>query len=233
MDPVQFNVGGSIYKISRSLLDSHSNSMLSRCASQQWQKDPESEIFIERDGSIFRFVLSYMRDGRVFLPITESKEALLAELVYYGIDVFDESQISDADMRKATCIKSLREAVKDFEDTCTKKKNLMEDAELEYRCSKYALDVLTAFVSQGDYVAEEIGFNFDRLEKRENVSQLLKMNKHSKIKEMVDDRLCGVGLKLSVFNAVCGSKYLDVRAKLIDPCKHIESKSRGSTTLTE
>ena len=56
-------------------------------ASDQWQKDPESEIFIERDGRRFRFVLDYLQDGKVGLPITETNDAFVSELEYYNIGV--------------------------------------------------------------------------------------------------------------------------------------------------
>jgi len=222
---VQFNVGGTLYTVSRSLLDSqHPNTMLARSASQQWQEDSEAEIFIERDGSIFRFVLNYMRDGRVVLPISESKESVLAELEYYGIEV-DKCQVNDASMRKATCIKSFRDAVRDLEVLCDNHEVGIADAELDYRCSKYALDVLTTYMSQGDFRAPEIGFNFVDKDQKDNVSQLLKMNKHADIKEKVNYRLRFVGLQLAAFDAVYGGDYMDARAKLIDPsetfCKNM------------
>jgi BTB/POZ domain len=47
----------------------------------------EKPIFIDRDGHLFSYVLNYMRDnGRVHLPVTLSKEALLSELEYFGFD---------------------------------------------------------------------------------------------------------------------------------------------------
>ena len=58
----QFNAGVSIYKVSRSLLDFHANFMLARSASEQWQKDLDSGMLIERRGSMFRFVFDCMKD---------------------------------------------------------------------------------------------------------------------------------------------------------------------------
>ena len=44
-------------------------------------------VLIDRDGSLFRFVLNYLRDGDVTPPDSESdKHALLKEARYYGID---------------------------------------------------------------------------------------------------------------------------------------------------
>jgi hypothetical protein len=83
--------------------------MLAKSASDQWQEDPESEIFIERDGARFRFVMDYLRDGNVTLPITETKEAFVAELEYYNIatNVDTIRQIAGA----AAATSSLRDAV--------------------------------------------------------------------------------------------------------------------------
>ncbi|CAB9507514.1 WD repeat domain 85 [Seminavis robusta] len=92
---VRFNVGGTKYEISRSLLSQHQNTMLARIASETWQKDPQSEIFVERDGGRFKFVLDFMRDGQVILPAPGqvSKESLLNELAYFGFDNVDPSRI--------------------------------------------------------------------------------------------------------------------------------------------
>ena len=86
-ETVKFNVGGKLYEVSRSLLeDLHPKTVLARMASDTWQGDPESTIFVERDGDRFRCVLDYMRDGRVDLPPTVSKASVLRDLDYFGIE---------------------------------------------------------------------------------------------------------------------------------------------------
>eukprot|EP00529_Nitzschia_sp_RCC80_P036307 CAMPEP_0113476354 /NCGR_PEP_ID=MMETSP0014_2-20120614/19617_1 /TAXON_ID=2857 /ORGANISM="Nitzschia sp." /LENGTH=170 /DNA_ID=CAMNT_0000369351 /DNA_START=565 /DNA_END=1074 /DNA_ORIENTATION=- /assembly_acc=CAM_ASM_000159 len=104
---VRFNVGGTIYEVSRSTLDLHPMSLLARMASPEWnsrgilEREDEDEdnvenkpIFIERDSERFRYVLDYMRDGSIsLLPLTISKEALLKDLHYFGFDEIDESEI--------------------------------------------------------------------------------------------------------------------------------------------
>lgn len=93
---IEFDVGGTIYKVSRSLIYRHPETMLARLASPMWNQkvDGDSDhddtsttkpIFIERDGHRFRYVLDYMRDnGLVFLPNTVPLEAFLNDLAYYG-----------------------------------------------------------------------------------------------------------------------------------------------------
>mmetsp|Transcript_17283 Transcript_17283/g.32734 ORF Transcript_17283/g.32734 Transcript_17283/m.32734 type:complete len:235 (-) Transcript_17283:211-915(-) len=90
---VTFNVGGTRYQVSRSLLEQFPDSMLSKGASEEWQKDPDSEIFIDRNGIRFQFVLDYMRDGKVAIPLTQTKASILAELEYFGIDVVDSELV--------------------------------------------------------------------------------------------------------------------------------------------
>ena len=91
---VLFNVGGKQYKVSRSLLEMHPNTMLTRSASEHWLHNPDAEVFIERDGIRFEFVLDYLRDdGHVILPITVPKPSFVADLVYYGVENIDESTI--------------------------------------------------------------------------------------------------------------------------------------------
>jgi len=88
-DTVTFNVGGTKYEVARTLLDTHPNSMLATMASERWKGDGDGtkSLFVERDCERFRLCLDYMRDGRVFLPLTISKRAFLADMEYYGIDV--------------------------------------------------------------------------------------------------------------------------------------------------
>ncbi len=79
---VKFNVGGQKYEVSTTLLAMYPNTILAKSASDQWQEeDPETEIFLECDGALFRHLLNYIRDdGKVYLPFTVPKEALIDEL---------------------------------------------------------------------------------------------------------------------------------------------------------
>jgi len=98
-ETVKFNVGGSIYEVSRSLLERYPDTMLAKSASKRWQEVSMSEIFIERDGDLFRHVLSYLRDGRVVLPLTASREGLMLEFQYYGLDGVEKENIDDSLIR--------------------------------------------------------------------------------------------------------------------------------------
>ena len=67
---LKFNIGGKRYEVSRDMLETnHQNTMLAKISSERWNQDNNDEIFIERDGDIFAFVLSYLRDGKAYLPM--------------------------------------------------------------------------------------------------------------------------------------------------------------------
>ena len=94
--PVTFNVGGTRYQVSLSLLDQFPDSVLAKSASETWHKNPEEEIFIERDGKRFERVLDYMRDGRVNLSVGQTKSSLITDLEYLGIE-YDEVNMDDTE----------------------------------------------------------------------------------------------------------------------------------------
>eukprot|EP00590_Aulacoseira_subarctica_P003151 CAMPEP_0172422128 /NCGR_PEP_ID=MMETSP1064-20121228/8320_1 /TAXON_ID=202472 /ORGANISM="Aulacoseira subarctica , Strain CCAP 1002/5" /LENGTH=74 /DNA_ID=CAMNT_0013162843 /DNA_START=188 /DNA_END=408 /DNA_ORIENTATION=+ len=62
---VRFDVGGQLYRVSKSLVEQHEDTMLARLVSDTWLSDPDATIFIDRDGEIFQYVLYYMRYGKV------------------------------------------------------------------------------------------------------------------------------------------------------------------------
>ncbi len=83
---VKFNVGGRKYEVSRSLLELHPNTLLAKSAAMVWEENSEEEIFFERDGARFAFCLDYLRDEKCYLPSEVSKEALMDDLHYFGVE---------------------------------------------------------------------------------------------------------------------------------------------------
>ena len=82
---IKFNVGGTRYEVARSLIKMHPDTMLARIVAKEWQTDPGEEVFIERNGSRFKHVLDYLRDGKAYASNDVCKEAILDELQYFGI----------------------------------------------------------------------------------------------------------------------------------------------------
>ena len=87
---ILFNVGGTKYEVSKSLLEMFPDTMLAALASPRWYPEANDEealkpIFIDRNGERFQYVLDYMRDdGTVYLPNDIPPDAIIAELEYFG-----------------------------------------------------------------------------------------------------------------------------------------------------
>ena len=85
---VQFDVGGTLFKTSRSLFRGSRHverTMLGRLVSETWLLDPTVPVFIDRSAVLFGHVLDYLRYGGIALPITISRDMFLRELDYYGV----------------------------------------------------------------------------------------------------------------------------------------------------
>ncbi len=137
-DIVKFNIGGQRHDVSRSLLEMHPESMLAKTTSTQWQKDPEAEVFIEGDGSRFRYVLDYLRHSKVTLPITESKEALLTDLGFYGIHV-NEKDIDVTAMKKLETFPALNKTIVALTE-------FVDQTQIHYHSAQLALASIRAYL---------------------------------------------------------------------------------------
>jgi hypothetical protein len=90
---VRLNVGGTRYEVSRNTLMRFEGSMLASLISGKWKEgEGDEEIFIDRDGRRFGYILEYLRSDRVHLPHLSARSALMEEFEYFGIDA-DESKI--------------------------------------------------------------------------------------------------------------------------------------------
>lgn len=124
---VTFNVGGKRFTISRSFLDRYPETMLTAAASKTWQHNQDEEIFIDRNGQRFQYVLDYLRDGKAILPMHETKDALASELEYFNIEV-DMNRISYA--REGPSANGIQQ---------------LQNALMSWRCADLAADLMGAF----------------------------------------------------------------------------------------
>jgi hypothetical protein len=217
---VKFNIGGLRYEVSRSLLERHSESMLTKIASDQWQEDPELEIFIERDGSTFRHVLKYLRDGKVKLPITETKSDLIEELAYYNID-HDTDKIDDSNERQANLFTTAQETIND-----------LKSDPIAFYCNEIAIHCLDKYILKRVMSVTREGLERSNLQNDklqvviskdslyggtaclEHVKRLYKMSNRAKvnltIKERLGIHLNKVGLAVSAvtYTENCFSCYI-------------------------
>ena len=90
---VRFNVQGEIFEVTKSTLELCRDTVIGRAAAKSWSGGMSEEIFIDRDKTRFRYVLDYIRDGHVNLPMTESREGFLKELEYYNFYEIEENAI--------------------------------------------------------------------------------------------------------------------------------------------
>ena len=91
---VNLNVGGQHFTTSQQTLTSDPNSMLAAMFSGKHTQEPtgDGSFFIDRDGTHFRFILNYLRNGELILPegATFLKE-LEAEAKFYQLQgILDE-----------------------------------------------------------------------------------------------------------------------------------------------
>jgi predicted metallo-beta-lactamase superfamily hydrolase len=63
-ETVKFNVGGRHFKVSRALIEGHSDTVLGKLVSDTWNDEPDKAVFVDRDGDIFAQILNYLRYGR-------------------------------------------------------------------------------------------------------------------------------------------------------------------------
>lgn len=78
-DPVSLNVGGEIYTTTLDTLTRCRDSMLGAMFTGQIPvlRDNQGNVFIDRDGKVFRYILNYLRSSSLDLPEGFSELALL------------------------------------------------------------------------------------------------------------------------------------------------------------
>jgi len=91
---VDLNVGGVFYTTAASTLVQAQPSLLADRFSGRLDplpKDSKGRYFIDRDGVLFRYVLDFLRDGKLSLPESfREKERLRLEAAYYRLDGLTE-----------------------------------------------------------------------------------------------------------------------------------------------
>ena len=83
-----FDLGGRVFVVTSTSLLPHQKTMLYHLAVKEGHESSmDHPIFIARDAERFRYVMDFMNAGQVFLPVTESKQAFLMDMDYYGFDM--------------------------------------------------------------------------------------------------------------------------------------------------
>ena len=87
--PVTLNVGGHLYTTTMSTLQRYPDSMLGAmfCGDLPTTRDVQGNYFIDRDGTLFRFILNFLRTSELTLFIDFMKTDLLhKEADFYQIE---------------------------------------------------------------------------------------------------------------------------------------------------
>ena len=111
---VNLNVGGHLFKTSVQTLTKDPNSMLAAMFSGRFETKPceDGAFFIDRDGTYFRFILNYLRTGKLTLPegATFLKE-LEEEAEFYQIQgILDELRSSEPAVQSSKPSKPFEES---------------------------------------------------------------------------------------------------------------------------
>lgn len=89
---VGLNVGGVLYTTTLYTITQFPDSKLAELFDAKIPKDPKGNFFIDRDGHLFKYVLNFLRSGKLVLPKNfQEYEQLEIEAMYYHIKPLEEA----------------------------------------------------------------------------------------------------------------------------------------------
>ncbi|PIK46364.1 putative potassium channel regulatory protein-like [Apostichopus japonicus] len=101
---VYLNVGGNLYTTTLSVLKRDQESVIGKMFSREpseWTIDRNGNVFIDRDGSLFRYILNFLRDDQLIVPTKFAEfDLLLQEAKFYKL-----KKLEDAILRLMSCRK--------------------------------------------------------------------------------------------------------------------------------
>jgi hypothetical protein len=150
-DTVKFDVGGHLYTVSRSLIETFPTTMLSRMASETWQKDRDATLFIDENGERFQYCLEYMRHKEVWLPLDVPKEVILRDLDFYGFSNVDPEMIRGGSSNLAAA-KHLAKCKTDHDNIISTRKAAVAKIEQTIACEEVAYYCFLLY-SRGEFKA--------------------------------------------------------------------------------
>ena len=112
---ITLNVGGVSFATTRCTLCNIKSTYFARRFKGQYDEGPtlNRQYFIDRDATHFRYILQYLRDGKVVLPeVMSDLKQLLIEAKFYGMDSMVqgiETEIQTLKSRKDPCEAHLRQ----------------------------------------------------------------------------------------------------------------------------
>ena len=147
-DVIRLNVGGAKYEVSRSLIDTYPTTMLARMVSETWHQDSSNEIFVDRNGQRFQYVLDYMRDQKVCLPMGVSTASIVKELDYFGFENVPADAI-DGSVANWEAAEHVKMVYGEYKDSIEKLEESMRMTEIERDLAMWAHRCYQEFMCTG------------------------------------------------------------------------------------
>ncbi|KAJ1484219.1 hypothetical protein T484DRAFT_1746699 [Baffinella frigidus] len=92
---VKFNVGGTVFEVAASMIQARPEGLLAKMIDGRFEceKDVGGAYFVYRNPRFFRIVLDVHRGNKVVPFMGVTRERVLAELEFYGLEDFDGDPI--------------------------------------------------------------------------------------------------------------------------------------------
>ena len=74
-----------MHRVTESILREHGSTLLGQLGLRALRDGNDDPIFIDRDGDIFIYILNYLREKEIDLPMSVPKPAFMAEIRHYGV----------------------------------------------------------------------------------------------------------------------------------------------------
>jgi BTB/POZ domain len=152
---IRLNVGGTHYEVSRSLIEIYPDTMLARLISKEWNSsndnDKNQEIFIDRDGPRFQYVLDYMRDQKVLLAVNVLKQSIVTELEYFGFVNIPLESINEQTANKRV-LQHVEQTTLNFTKRLAKKQKIIQKSGEDWLLTKVASLVYEAKLCSKSHV---------------------------------------------------------------------------------
>ena len=210
-ETVRFNVGGRHFEVSRSTLDLYPTTVLAKAVSKNWK--PSAVYYVDRNGDRFQYVLDWMRDGEVHLPVTESRQAIAKEFQYYGIDVMEKTihqGTLEGGKILTTASGNVFEEIDEINQAIEKAKKEMKAQETKKHAIKaaHSLFLRAAATGEGNEITVTLKYGEDETE---NVKEALE-----KDRDFFEERLALYGLQLvSAPSRIYYSDSVDLSVKRV------------------
>jgi len=96
-DTVKFNVGGTVFEVARSTIQTFPHALLAKMIDGPFQsgKDGGGAYFVDRNPQMFNIILDVHRDNKVYESPMVTSDQVVAELQFYGLHDFADGYMAE------------------------------------------------------------------------------------------------------------------------------------------